>query len=358
MKFMNVIRGQLRYKVFEKDSTNELYKDLGTSYFNTDTHQPVYMMGTDEDYFKQTLYNSSNYFCHSDADNYDLYEAVMSGETVLYLLHILQGDMVDMGNRIVKYTDRFILSSDMIQVDEEAKTLTLNKLIIQNLSDEQLVIKNEDKSVLFCLSKAVFENPVAIYDTLTVSSIVCDDLKNSSDKKYITEDDIDVDIMQEVIKVLQDYKIQITCTQLHCDLITNTVFEPYAFKKNHYTETEADERFALKNELNAPELSRYYTKEEVEKGFVVNDLAPELVFTEGTISSGDWKSVCYGNNVFVAVSIEGKCTWSEDGKTITEGTISPNPWRNMCYGNGLFVAVSRESCAWSEYEKNLYWRNY
>ena len=42
-----------------------------------------------------------------------------------------------MGNRIVKYTDRFRLDSDMIQVDEEAKTLTLNKFMIQNLADEQ-----------------------------------------------------------------------------------------------------------------------------------------------------------------------------------------------------------------------------
>ena len=88
MKFINDIRGRLRCKVVMKDSTDELYKDLGTSYFNNDTHQPVYMIGTDEDYFKQTLYSSSDYFCYSDADNYDLYESVMSGETVLYLLHI------------------------------------------------------------------------------------------------------------------------------------------------------------------------------------------------------------------------------------------------------------------------------
>ena len=67
-----------------KDSTDELYKDLGTSYFNVDTHQPVYMIGTDEDYFKQTLYNSSDYFCYSDADNYDLYESVMSGRNGRY----------------------------------------------------------------------------------------------------------------------------------------------------------------------------------------------------------------------------------------------------------------------------------
>ena len=120
MKFMNNIRGRLRCKVVMKDSTDELYKELGTSYFNADTHQPVYMIGTDEDYFKQTLYSSSDYFCYSDADNYDLYESVMSGETVLYLLHILQGEMVDMGNRIMNYTtNKFFYKTNMILVDEK-----------------------------------------------------------------------------------------------------------------------------------------------------------------------------------------------------------------------------------------------
>ena len=269
MKFMNNIRARLRCKILAKNSTDELYKDLGTPYFNTDSHQPVYMIGTDDDYFKQSLYSSSDYFCYSDADNYDLYESVMSGETVLYLLHILQGETVDMGNRIIKYTDKFMLNSDMIQVDDETSTLTLNKLMIQNLSDEQLLIKNDDKSVLFYLSKATFDNPVAIHDTLTVTSIVCDNMKNSSDKKYITEDDIDVDIIKDIIKVLADNQIQITCTQLHCDLITNTAFEPYALEKNHYTKTEADERFALKNELTAPDLSDYYTKTEADEKYAL-----------------------------------------------------------------------------------------
>ena len=267
MKFINNIRGRLRCKIVEKDSSDELYKDLGSSYFNTETHQPIYLMGTDEDYFKQVLFSSSDYFCYSDADNYDLYESVMSGETILYLLHVLQGETVDMGNRIMNYSvNKFFNKTDMIQVDEEAKTLVLNKLIIQNLADEQLLIKNEVSNVLFSLSRAVFENPVAIHDTLTATTIVCDELKNTENQKYLTVADIDLDIMKEVIKVLQDDRIQINCTQLHCDLITNTAFEPYALEKNHYTKTEADEKFALKNELSAPDLSEYITKEEVEKG--------------------------------------------------------------------------------------------
>ena len=39
----------------------------------------------------------------------------------------------------------------------EAKTLTLNKLMIENLANEQLLIKNELSNVLFSLSKATFE---------------------------------------------------------------------------------------------------------------------------------------------------------------------------------------------------------
>ena len=141
MKFINDLRGRLRCKIVEKDSSDELYKDLGSSYSNAETHQPVYLMGTDEDYFKQVLFSSSNYFCYSDADNYDLYESVMSGETILYLLHVLQGEMVDMGNRIMNYAvNKFFYKTDIIQVDEEAKTLVLNKLMIQNPADEQLLI--------------------------------------------------------------------------------------------------------------------------------------------------------------------------------------------------------------------------
>ena len=115
MKFINDIRGKWRCKIVEKDSTNELYKDLGSSYFNAENHKPVYLMGTDEDYFQQVFYNSSGYFCYSDADNYDLYESVMSRETILYLLQVLQGEMVDMGNRIMNYAvNMFFPKTDMI----------------------------------------------------------------------------------------------------------------------------------------------------------------------------------------------------------------------------------------------------
>ena len=80
--------------------------------------------------------------------------------------------------------------------------------------------------------------------------------------------------------------------------------------------------------------------------FIVNDYEKELSFTEGTINTGTWNSICYGNGMFVAVS-NGKCAWSTDGKTFTEGTINTGTWNSVCYGNGMFVAVSNAKCAWS-----------
>ena len=126
------------------------------------------------------------------------------------------------------------------------------------MNDEQLLIKSEDKSVLFYLSNVTFHNPINIHDILTVTSIVCDDLKDSTNKKYLTENDIDVDIIKEIIKVLNDNKIQITCSQLHCDLITNTAFEPYALEKNHYTKTECDEKFNYTKVLEVADNIKLY----------------------------------------------------------------------------------------------------
>ena len=190
MKFMNNVRARLRWKVIVNNS-DELYKDNGVSYFDNETCLPVYLIDDEKNYFKQVLFNSSDYFYYTDAD--------MSGETILYLLHILQSEMVDMGNKIINYTSKFFESTELIQVDKESNTLILNKLIIQNLNDEQLLIKCEDRSVLFYLSNVTFNNPIYIHDILTVTSIVCDDLKDSTNKKYLTENDIDVDIIKEII---------------------------------------------------------------------------------------------------------------------------------------------------------------
>ena len=71
-------------------------------------------------------------------------------------------------------------------------------------------------------------------------------------------------------------------------------------------------------------------------------------WTEGTISSTNrgWRSVCYGNDKFVAV-VENSNTfaYSTNGITWTESTISSTSrsWRSVCYGNGKFVAIAFES---------------
>ena len=112
-----------------------------------------------------------------------------------------------------------------------------------------------------------------------------------------------------------------------------------------YVTLETLEEYVLANMSVDVDLSNYYTKEEVDNGFVVNDTS--FVFTEGTITSKEWKGICYGNNLFVAVGYEA-CAWSQDGKIFNNGTISSNEWESVCYGNGLFVAVGLGACAWSE----------
>ena len=59
--------------------------------------------------------------------------------------------------------------------------------------------------------------------------------------------------------------------------------------------------------------------------------------------ANQWYSVCYGNGLFVAVSLDGtsRVQTSPDGINWTSRTAAEaNQWYSICYGNGLFVAVS------------------
>lgn len=59
--------------------------------------------------------------------------------------------------------------------------------------------------------------------------------------------------------------------------------------------------------------------------------------------SNQWRSVTYGNGLFVAVSINGtnQVMTSPDGITWTaRAAAAANLWLSVNYGNGLFVAVS------------------
>ena len=57
-----------------------------------------------------------------------------------------------------------------------------------------------------------------------------------------------------------------------------------------------------------------------------------------------WRSVTYGNGLFVAVGTAGnQVMTSPDGITWTSRNAShSNTWRSVTYGNGLFVAVSSD----------------
>ncbi len=71
------------------------------------------------------------------------------------------------------------------------------------------------------------------------------------------------------------------------------------------------------------------------------------------LGSGDWRSVCYGDGKFVAVGGK-KVIFSSDGIDWQEDTSQVNTsfgkksmanamygeWRSVCYGNGKFVAIS------------------
>ena len=61
-------------------------------------------------------------------------------------------------------------------------------------------------------------------------------------------------------------------------------------------------------------------------------------------ADNDWRSVCYGNGLFVAVSYSGtgnRVMTSPDGINWTIRTsAADNNWYSVCYGNGLFVAVA------------------
>ena len=65
-------------------------------------------------------------------------------------------------------------------------------------------------------------------------------------------------------------------------------------------------------------------------------------WTPRTVEASAWVSVCYGNGLFVAVAISGtnRVMTSPDGITWTRRTVEASAWRSVCYGNGLFVAVA------------------
>jgi hypothetical protein len=64
--------------------------------------------------------------------------------------------------------------------------------------------------------------------------------------------------------------------------------------------------------------------------------------TQTSAADNGWRSVTYGNGLFVAVSSSGtnKVMTSPDGVTWTSRSSGTNFWTSVTYGNGLFVAVA------------------
>ena len=72
-----------------------------------------------------------------------------------------------------------------------------------------------------------------------------------------------------------------------------------------------------------------------------------ISWTEGNMPViQNWRSVCYGNDKFVAIGGDSTTimAYSTDGISWTEGNMpSYQDWRSVCYGNGKYVAVANNS---------------
>ncbi len=65
-----------------------------------------------------------------------------------------------------------------------------------------------------------------------------------------------------------------------------------------------------------------------------------ITWTSRTTAADEaWASVTYGNGLFVAVAANAVMT-SPDGITWTSRTSAAGGWGSVTYGNGLFVAVA------------------
>lgn len=81
----------------------------------------------------------------------------------------------------------------------------------------------------------------------------------------------------------------------------------------------------------------------------VSSATPNMLWTSGTLPTANpWRSVAYGNGVFVAITFNNTvAATSPDGLTWTARTLPSGAWwQSVTYGNGLFVALV--------YNSNLY----
>jgi hypothetical protein len=100
--------------------------------------------------------------------------------------------------------------------------------------------------------------------------------------------------------------------------------------------------------------SALYTK----LGLLSNSDSGGITWTARTLpSSSNWRSVTYGNGVFVAVAVSSTiAATSPDGITWTARTLpSPSNWSSVTYGNGVFVAVAHSSASAATSPDGITW---
>lgn len=63
-----------------------------------------------------------------------------------------------------------------------------------------------------------------------------------------------------------------------------------------------------------------------------------ITFNRGVIPIGTWRSITFGNGLFVAVG-KDVMAYSTDGQTFNKSGINSGEWYSILYGNNLFVVV-------------------
>lgn len=67
----------------------------------------------------------------------------------------------------------------------------------------------------------------------------------------------------------------------------------------------------------------------------IND---EIMAVVGTKT---WRSIAYGNGIYVVVGLDGYTAYSTDGENWTRKTVGTESWYAIAFGNGKFVAVGK-----------------
>lgn len=79
------------------------------------------------------------------------------------------------------------------------------------------------------------------------------------------------------------------------------------------------------------------------------EFSPSIWKQRSMASSRAWRSVCYGNGIFVAVADSGGSTRAASSPDCSNWTEHSTPggfstsWKSVCYGNGIFVAVASDN---------------